>query len=134
VEGAAPLARIQQPAVPVRLELRDGLVGLPSLRSFDVRPMGATGLMELVSLDVPDFGFAAAQAEAVREGYTTGLVAAGLAEPDAAVLVLLAAHGDPPIVTANLAGPLVLAPDGSGRQLVLEGAQFPLREPVAVPG
>lgn len=129
-----PFERTGPPALPPRLELPDGLVGLPALRSFDVRPIEPSGLIELVSLDDPDFGFAAAPAEAVREGYTTALVASGFAGADATVLVLLAVHGDPPVVTANLAGPLVLSPDGTGRQLVLEGPAFPLREPVAAVG
>lgn len=120
--------------VAARLELPDGLVGLPELRSFDVRPIGTTGFVELVSLDVPDCGFAASPADAVRDGYAADLVQRGFADPDAGVLVLLAVHGDPPVITANLAGPLVLTPDGTGRQLVLEGPEFPLRVPVAVVG
>ena len=121
-------------ALPTRLDLPDGLVGLPAARSFDVRPFQPDGLMELVSLDDPGLGFVAAPAETIRKGYSAELVAAGFAEATATVLVLLAVHGDPPSVTANLAGPLVVAPGGSGRQLVLEGAQFPLHEPVGAAG
>ena len=120
--------------LPTRLELADGLVGLPAARSFDIRPLQPDWLMELVSCDDPDLGFVAARVETIREGYSADLMAAGLAGPEAAVLVLLAVHGDPPGVTANLAGPLVVAPDGSGRQLVLEGAEFPLHAPVGVAG
>ena len=46
---------------------------------------------------------------------------------DDVLLVLLASHGDPAVVTANLAGPLVVAPDGTTRQLVLEDPSFELR-------
>lgn len=120
--------------LPSRLELAEGLVGLPDARSFDVRPLPSEGLIELVSLDDPGIGFVAAWVETIREGYSAELVAAGFADSPATVLVLLAVHGDPPIVTANLAGPLLVAPDGSGRQLVLEGAQFPLHEPLALAG
>lgn len=117
--------------LPGRLELPEGLVGLPSLHSFDVRPPDTSGLIELVSVDDPHVGFAAVGADAVLDGYTSTLVANGVAGRDAIVLVLLAVHGDPPVVTANLAGPLVVAPDGSARQPVLEGSAFPLRAPVA---
>lgn len=119
---------------PTRLELADGLVGLPAARSFEVRPVPSGELIELVSLDDPDLGFVAAPADTVRAGYTSELVTAGFAAADTAVLVLLAVHGDPPMVTANLAGPLVVAPDGTGRQLVLEGTQFPLHERVGAAG
>jgi flagellar assembly factor FliW len=54
------------------------------------------------------------------------LAGRGLTAEGAEVLVLLAVHGDPPAVTANLAGPLVIE-DGLGRQLVLEDPTFPLR-------
>jgi flagellar assembly factor FliW len=121
-------------ALPTRIELAEGLVGLPSARSFELRPVPSGGIVELVSLDDPELGFVAAPADAVRAGYTSELVAAGFAGPDGAVLVLLAIHGDPPAVTANLAGPLVVAPDGSSRQLVLEGTQFPLHQPLGTDG
>jgi flagellar assembly factor FliW len=46
--------------------------------------------------------------------------------------VLLAVHGEPPKVTANLAGPLAIDFDGlCGRQLVLEDPGYGLREPIA---
>jgi flagellar assembly factor FliW len=117
--------------LPTRLELADGLVGLPAAHSFEVRPFASDGLMELVSLDDPDLGFVAAQVEMIREGYSAELLASGLSDPQATVLVLLSVHGDPPTVTANLAGPLVVGLDGGGRQLVLEGAQYPLHALVA---
>lgn len=130
----APEAGRTQPAVPRRLELRAGLVGLPELRSFDVRPVGPDGLLELLSLDDPAFGFAATDCELVRPGLTAQVVEATQAAPEASVLVLLAAHGEPPTVTANLAGPIVVMPDGTAQQVVLEGPSFPLRAPVAAIG
>ena len=45
------------------------------------------------------------------------LRATGRIGSDDVLLVLLASHGDPAVVTANLAGPLVVAPDGATRQL-----------------
>lgn len=121
-------------ALPPRLQLPEGLVGLPAARSFDVRPLPSGGLAELVSLDDPSLGFLAADVEVIREGYSSRLVASGLTDRQAIVLVLLAVHGDPPAVTANLAGPLVVAPDGSARQLVLEGAEYMLQAPVGAVG
>lgn len=120
--------------LPDRLELPEGLVGLPTLRAFDVHPPDTGGLIELISVDDPQFGFAAVAADAVRDGYTSTLVENSVVGPDAIVLVLLAVHGDPPVVTANLAGPLVVAPDGRARQHVLEGPEFSLRAPVAAAG
>jgi len=120
--------------LPTRLELADGLVGLPAARSFDVRPLASEGLLELVSRDDPGLGFVAARVESIRDGYTSELVTAGLADQLAQVLVLLAVHGDPPGVTANLAGPLVVAPDGVARQLVLEGPAYALQAPVGATG
>ena len=120
--------------LPTRLELADGLVGLPAARSLEVRPFASAGLVELVSVDDPGLGFVAARADTIREGYTSELVATGQADSEASVLVLLAVHGEPPAVTANLAGPLVVAPDGRTRQLVLQGERYPLQAPVGTTG
>jgi flagellar assembly factor FliW len=109
------------------LRLPEGLVGLASLVSFEVRPVGDGTLVELVSLDDPSFGWIAAPADAVRDGIHRDLAARGLVGPGERVVVLLATHGDPPVVTANLAGPIVINPDGAGRQLVLEDPDYPIR-------
>ena len=48
------------------------------------------------------------------------------------VLAILAVHGEPPAITANLAGPLVIdMATATARQLVLEDPEFPLQLPVA---
>lgn len=116
--------------LPAELHFTDGLVGLPELHRFAVRPVDETAVVELVSLDDEAFGFAALPAEAVRPGYTLALRQRDEAHADDTVLVLLSAHGDPPVATANLAGPIVVAVDGAARQSVLEGTEFPLRAPV----
>jgi flagellar assembly factor FliW len=116
--------------LPDVLDLPDGLVGLPEVRRLAVRALDDT---PFVMLEDEGAGFAAAAALAddVRPGITAALVDDGTVGPGRLVLVLLAAHGDPPQVTANLAGPLVLDPlTGSTTQLVLEGDAYPLRAPV----
>ena len=114
-----------------QLTLPDGLVGLPALTRFTIAPVDDGPLLELVSADQPDFGFLVMAGEIVRPGLGALLVGRGLAAPDEDVLVLLSIHGDPPAVTANLAGPIVIAVDGrSARQLVVEDPSLPLRAPV----
>lgn len=117
-------------SMPARLAFPDGLVGLPELVRFAREPIDGTVFHELISLDDPTFRFAAAGADDVRPGISADLTERGLVPEGAEVLVLLAVHGDPPSVTANLAGPLVIE-DGVGRQLILEDPAFPLRAPVA---
>ena len=121
-------------SMPSGLQFPDGLVGLPGLVRFALEPIDETVFVELVSLDDPTFRFAAAAADDVRPGITADLADRGLVAQGAGVLVFLAVHGDPPGVTANLAGPLVVAPDGVGRQLVLEDPDYPLRQPLAAVG
>lgn len=116
--------------MPAPLAFPDGLVGLPGLVGFAREPIEGTVFVELISLDDPDFRFVAADADDVRPGISTDLVGRGLVREGAEVLVLLSVHGDPPAVTANLAGPLVIE-SGIGRQLVLEDPAFPLRAPVS---
>ena len=80
--------------------------------------------------DEPAIGWLAASADDVREGMTDALRGSGRARPDEVLLVLLSSHGEPPVVTANLAGPLAVAPDGTTRQLILEDPAYELRAPV----
>ena len=75
----------------------------------------------------PARGGRAAAADDVRPGMTATLRATGRLGSDDVLLVLLASHGDPAVVTANLTGPLVVAPDGETHQLVLEDPSFELR-------
>lgn len=117
------------------LTLPDGLVGLPALRRFAFSPLEGTPFFRLDSLDDPAFGAVAALADDIRPGSLEGLVLRGLAASGSTPLVLLATHGDPPSITANLAGPIVVDPDtATARQLVLDDPAFPLRAPVGAPG
>ncbi len=114
------------------LTLPDGLVGLPALRRFALSPLEGTPFLRLDSLDDPAFGVVAALADDIRPGSLGGLVQRGFAAPGATTLVLLSTHGDPPAITANLAGPIVVDPDAAtARQLVLDDPAFPLRAPVS---
>lgn len=121
-------------ATPTSLSLPDGLVGLPGLVRFEAHPVDDSDLVELVSLDDPAFVVAAVPLGAIRPAVLDELRGRGLAQAADTVLVFLSVHGDPAQVTANLAGPIVLDAGGRGRQLVLEGPLFPLRDPVAPGG
>ena len=90
---------------------------------------------EIVSLDDPAMGFIAAPADNVKPGITDLLRERGLVSDSEWVLAILAVHGEPPGVTANLAGPLIVdTKKATARQLVLEDPEFPLQAPVAEPG
>lgn len=117
-------------ALPTRLELPAGLVGLPALRRFRVRPLDGDALVELVCLDDRSFAAVAARLSVVAPEHLNRLVELGLVGSDDLVLVLLAAHGDPPAVTVNLAGPIVVEATGRARQLVVEDPAFPVRAPL----
>ena len=112
----------------------DGLVGLPELVRHRLSAVPETSLYELTSDDDPTMGFIATTADSVKPGTTERLRERGLIEEGEWVLAILAVHGDPPTVTANLAGPVVVDMDrATARQLVLEDPEFPLRAPVAGP-
>ncbi len=114
-------------SVPPVLSLADGMVGMPDTRSLEVVPIGGGDFVELIDRDEPALGWLAAAADDVRPGMTAALRAGDRVEADEILLVLLASHGEPAVVTANLAGPIAVAPDGSARQLVLEDPGYEVR-------
>lgn len=117
------------------LTLPKGLVGLPEERGFALSTDAGSGLMEMRSTRRGGLDFYAAQIDRIRPGLRELLVSGGHAGADDVVLVLLSVHGEPPVLTANLAGPIVVdSRMGIGRQLVLEGDEFPLRAPLSAPG
>jgi hypothetical protein len=80
-------------------------------------------------------GFIAASADTVKPGTTDRLRERGLIGEGEWVLAILAVHGEPPGITANLAGPLVIdMAKATARQLVIEDPEFPLQVPVAEEG
>jgi hypothetical protein len=117
--------------LPEQFAFGDGLVGLPEFRTFSVRPVDDARVVELECIEEPEFGVVAAAADMVRPGMTDELADRGLVGPGERLWVLLAVHGDPPVMTANLCGPLVVGPDGVARQLVLEDPVYELRAPIA---
>lgn len=112
---------------PGRILLPAGLVGLPSLRRFRVRPIDGSPVLELTCLDERSFSVLAVPMASIAPKAARRLADLGLVDGTDHVFVLLAAHGQPPVVTANLAGPIVVDPAGRGQQLVLEDPAFPLR-------
>ncbi len=115
-----------EPLGHAELNFPAGIIGLPNLVHFMVRPIDGP-LVELMSLEDPDFGFLAISGEIVRPGITELLGLRDLVSDDEEILVVLSIHGEPPVVTANLAGPIVVAADGIARQLVVEDSELPLR-------
>ena len=113
----------------------DGLVGLPALVRHRLTAVPETALYEIVSDDDPAIGFIATTADSVRPGSTDRLRERGLVAEGEWVLAILAVHGEPPAITANLAGPLVIdMQKATARQLVIEDPEFPLQAPVSEAG
>jgi len=113
--------------VPPVLTLPEGLVGLPDVHEVDVLPIAGGEFLELIARDERGLGWLAAAADDVRPGMTRALVESGRIAADEALIVLLASHGEPAVVTANLAGPIAVSPTGFARQLVLEDPTYDLR-------
>jgi flagellar assembly factor FliW len=126
---------VSQARTAAEIVFPDGLVGLPSLIRHRLTSVPETTLYEIVSNDDPAIGFIAASADNVKPGTTDRLRERGLIAEGEWVLAILAVHGEPPGVTANLAGPLVIDMEkATARQLVIEDPDFPLQVPVAEEG
>jgi flagellar assembly factor FliW len=124
-----PVSRTSPPA---ELVFPDGLVGLPTLVHHHIKAVPDTALYEIVSDEDPAIGFIATAADSVKPGATDRLRERGLVAEGEWVLAILAVHGEPPGITANLAGPLVIDTEkATARQLVIEDPEFPLQVPVA---
>ncbi len=123
--------------VPISAELvfPDGLVGLPALIHHRMSGVPDTALYEILSTDDESMGFIAAPVDRVKPGSSDRLRSLGLIAQGEWVLAILAVHGEPPSVTANLAGPLVIdVARATARQLVVEDPEFPLQAPVLEEG
>jgi len=126
---------VSQSVPAAEIVFPDGLVGLPALVHHHLSAVPETALYEIASDDDPTMAFIAASADSVKPGTTDLLRERGLVNEGEWVLAILAVHGEPPAITANLAGPLVLDMNSAtARQLVLEDPEFPLQAPVAEPG
>lgn len=116
----------------------EGLIGCPQWRRFVVEPNVAGPAIHLLRcLDVEGIAVYAGDPFTILPDYEFEIAdpdaeALGLGDPkDALVLVVLTIHDDPPGVTANLLGPLVVnARTGRGRQLVLGTSEYSVRHPV----
>jgi flagellar assembly factor FliW len=123
---------VSEPGAPAEIVFADGLVGLPQLVRHRLAAIPETALYELASLDDDAMGFIAAELDSVKPGATAILRERGLVEGEEWVLVILAVHGEPPEVTANLAGPIVIdMKSAKARQLVIEDSEFPLQAKVS---
>lgn len=124
-----------QAAFAAEIVFPDGLVGMPALVRHRLRAVPETALYELLSDDDPAFGLIAATADNVSPGTSDRLRERGLIEEGEWVLAILTVHGEPPAITANLAGPVVIdMQKATARQLVVEGPEFPLQAPVSGEG
>ncbi len=130
------------PAQPAVWHFPEGLVGYPEWRRFELavvhqRPL--VGLLrsydvpglELVVVDprdwLPEYAFEVAEADlALLQAVT---------KEDLTPLVIADATGEPPQVTLNLLGPLVLNPRARlGRQVVQSGRDYSPAHPLATGG
>jgi flagellar assembly factor FliW len=126
---------VSQAPISAEIVFPDGLVGLPALIRHRLTAVPETALYEMVSDDDPTMGFIAASADNVKPGTTDRLRDRGLVGEGEWVLAILAVHGEPPAITANLAGPLVIdMRKSTARQLVIEDPDFPLQVPVSEEG
>jgi flagellar assembly factor FliW len=115
-----------------------GLIGFPDLRRFELlEPSDAYPLKFLHPLDRDDIHFVCIDVAAIKLDYQVPLsgddaLALAIEDPaDALVLALVVIPEDPRLMTANLAGPiLVNLRTRRGRQVVLNTEQFPLKFPV----
>lgn len=114
-----------------------GLVGCPTWQRFQLAPQPFTQFGQLICLDEPGVELFVADPVLLHIAFSFELddddvEALRLDDADdARVVCILSLHRDPPGVTANLAGPLVVHwRERIGRQVVLDHAAYPLRFPV----
>ena len=120
------------------LLFEEGLVGCPEWRRFAIELNVAGPVIHLLRcLDLEGVALYAADPFTIVPDYEFEIAdpdaeALGLSDPkDALVLVVLTVHEDPPGVTANLLGPLVVnVTTGRARQLVLAASEYSARHPV----
>ena len=117
----------------------DGLIGFPAWRRFALRPgPPSSPLRRLECLDEPSVCLTVVDPLCLDPGYRVAaskedLLSLELEDPaQALVLCTLTVRGEPPAVTANLLGPLLINPRSRlGRQLVLADSGYSVRHPIA---
>lgn len=127
-----------KPDVSEAILFPEGLIGCPEWRQFALQPGPPDSpVLRLQCVDDPSVCFVVIDPRHVRPDYDAALpvdqlLPLGLHSPNEGLLFCtVAARGKPPVLTANLLGPLVINPRLKlGRQLVLAdsgySAQFPL--------
>ena len=116
----------------------EGLIGCPDWKHFVLEPEAAGPVIQaLRSLDNTEVAFFAVDPFTIVPDYEFDVpdadaAALELADPgEALVLALLTIHDEPPGVTANLLGPLVInVRTGRGKQLVLASSEYSVRHVV----
>jgi len=133
---------LEYPVFPVRpdgeIDFPGGLIGFPDLTTFQLmEPTDAYPLKFLQPMGREDMHFVCIDVAAIKMDYEVPLSeedAQALAIPtpsDALVLALVVIPEDPRLMTANLAGPILInLKSRRGRQIVLNTEQYPLKYPV----
>jgi flagellar assembly factor FliW len=112
-----------------------GLVGFPALEAFRLmEPTGGYPLKFLQAVDQEEVSFVCIDIAAIKPDYEVPLgeeEAQSLAlenSADALVLALVVIPENPRLMTANLAGPLVINTKTlQGRQIILNPDKYPLK-------
>ncbi len=131
-EAAAPVTTL-----PREIVFPQGLVGCPDWQRFHLLPEPFETCGELASLDLPGISLMVADPAWLGINYQFELdeddgeaLHLERAE-DARLFCILTLHRDPPVIVANLAGPLLINwPAGIGRQVILDHTAYPLRAPI----
>lgn len=128
--------------VPIRrraIAFESGLIGCPTWRNFVLEPEAAGAhIHTLRCLDEDGIALYVADPFIIRPDYEfeigdSDAEALGITDPgDVLVLVVLTVRADPPEITANLIGPLLVNNrTGRGRQLVLTSDTYSTRAVVS---
>ncbi len=122
---------------PFKVVFPNGLIGCPEWRNFILQPYPADKLGELVCLDAQGISIAVANPVWLKVNYDFELDESDVAflqladVSEALVLCVLTLQRKPPVLYANLAGPLIInIKTKLGKQIVLNEQVYPLRTPV----
>ena len=114
-----------------------GLIGCPDWHQFELIPDPFETCGQLISLDQSGVGLIVADPIWLGINFHFELDEDDVdalnltSADDARVLCILTLHRDPPLITANLAGPIILNwSERRGRQVILDHLAYPLRAPV----
>jgi flagellar assembly factor FliW len=135
--AVTPLTDAATSDLPNHITFPEGLVGCPTWQHFLLLPNPFEGCGELTCLD--DEGITLLVADPAWLGIPYQLEIDGddadalhlMREDDARILCVLTIHHAVPMISANLAGPLIInRSERLGRQVILDHHAYPLRAPV----